>query len=113
MTAPLYHGTRYLDAILRSNILRRPIFGDRHVSLTRSSRIAAYWASLPRDDGEGAGAILVFDRDSLRARFRVEAFCHFAGDYALGQDEAEEAVLADIYPLDRFLLACFSEGVPL
>ena len=35
-------------------------------------RVAAHFATLPRDDDEGAGAILVFDRSSLNTRYKLE-----------------------------------------
>ena len=42
------------------------------VSFTRSPEVAAHWAALPRDDDEGSGAVLVFDRASLKARYKLE-----------------------------------------
>jgi len=43
------------------------------VAFTRSPDVVAYWtACVPPDDDEGAGAILVFDRRSLKTRYRLE-----------------------------------------
>ena len=67
----LFHGTRYRERVLVSGILKFSP-GGQTVSFTRSPDVAAYWATLPRDDDEGAGAVLVFDRASLRARYKLE-----------------------------------------
>jgi hypothetical protein len=67
----LFHGTRYRESVLASGILRFPP-GAQTLSFTRSPDVAAHWAALPRDDDEGAGAVLVFDRASLRARYKLE-----------------------------------------
>lgn len=67
----LFHGTRYQERVLASGILKFPP-GGQTVSFTRSPDVAAYWATLPRDDDEGGGAVLVFDRASLRARYKLE-----------------------------------------
>jgi hypothetical protein len=42
------------------------------VSFTRSPKVAPHWATFQRDDDEQAGAILVFDRASLKTRYKVE-----------------------------------------
>jgi hypothetical protein len=65
----LYHGTRYRELILASGLLALSNSGC--VYFTRDVETAVHWATLPRDD-EDAGAILVFDRPSLRARYRLE-----------------------------------------
>ena len=44
-------------------------------------------ATLPRDDDEGGGAILVFDRKALRSRYELE--CHAEG---WPVEEAEERI---------------------
>jgi hypothetical protein len=67
----LFHGTRYRESVLASGILRCAP-GAQTLSFTRSPDVAAHWAGLPRDDDEGAGAVLVFDRASLRARYKLE-----------------------------------------
>jgi hypothetical protein len=67
----LFHGTRYRQSILASGILRFTP-ATHTLSFTRSPDVAAHWAGLPRDDDEGAGAVLVFDRASVRARYKLE-----------------------------------------
>ena len=42
------------------------------MAFSRSPRVAAHFATLPRDDDEGVGAILVFDRPSLKTRYKLE-----------------------------------------
>jgi hypothetical protein len=68
----LFHGTRYWRQIARSGLLKYAPVGPPVVSLTRSAAIAGDMATLPRDDDEGGGAILVFDRPSLKSRYRLE-----------------------------------------
>jgi hypothetical protein len=80
----LYQGTRHRELILASGLLALSNSGG--VYFTRDVETAVHWATLPRDD-EGEGAILVFDRPSLRARYRLERFI-----YAEGENEFEEAV---------------------
>jgi len=67
----LFHGTRYRESILASGILRFSS-GVHTLSFTRSPYVAAHWAALPRDDEEQAGTVLVFDRASLKARYKLE-----------------------------------------
>lgn len=62
----LYHGTRYLEAILTEGILRRVPIGDTHFSLTTKKSVAQYWARIVRDDVEGSGFILKLDGKRLR-----------------------------------------------
>ena len=69
----LFHGTRYAELILKTKVLFRTGFGDQKVSLTRSAEVPAYWALLDRDDDEGRGVILIFDRRSLERRYKFEA----------------------------------------
>jgi len=65
----LFHGTRHRESVLTSGFLK---YGSQGVPFTRSPAVAAHFATLPRDDDEGAGAILVFDRSSLRTRHKLE-----------------------------------------
>jgi hypothetical protein len=67
----LFHGTRYRESILASGILRFSP-GVQTLSFTRSPYVAAHWAALPRDDEEQAGTVLVFDRASLKTRYKLE-----------------------------------------
>ena len=54
----LFHGTRY-RAILASGFLRAAEVGPNCVCFSRSPEVAAFSATLPRDDDEGSGAIFV------------------------------------------------------
>jgi hypothetical protein len=85
--SPLFHGTRYLSQILRCGALRAAEIGDCVVCFTRSPEEAAFWATLKRDDGNELGAVLVFDRDRLRTRYRLDA-----GNASELRDEHEERV---------------------
>src|ERR1700722_12272969 len=67
----LFHGTRHRERVLESGFLR-PSPASQAVAFSRSARVAAHFATLPRDDDEGVGAILVFDRASLKTRYRLE-----------------------------------------
>ena len=80
----LYHGTRYRELILASGLLALSNSGG--IYFTRDVETAVHWATLPRND-EGEGAILVFDRPSLRARYRLE--CTLEDE---GSEEFEEVV---------------------
>lgn len=72
-TDALFHGTRHLEAILGNAVLACSIVVPK-VAFTRSPEEAAYWAKLPRDDDEGRGAVLIFDRHRLAARYRLECW---------------------------------------
>ena len=68
----LFHGTRYRGLILASGFLKFSVIGPKCVCFSRSPEIAAFSATLPRDDDEGSGTILIFDRRSeLDPRFRT------------------------------------------
>jgi hypothetical protein len=67
--------------------------GDPVVSFSRSPEVAAYWADVTRDDDEGRGAVFVFDRRSLAARYRLEPFHDPIWDMPTSRsDEMEERV---------------------
>jgi hypothetical protein len=74
----LYLGTRCPLWILRQNSLSAWSGDeyDEHVWFTRSPEFASLFASLSMDDAmdEGLGAIFVFDRRSLRCRYRLRPF---------------------------------------
>jgi hypothetical protein len=67
----LFHGTRYRESILASGFLKISQC-SQCVAFTRSPVVAAHFATLPRDNDDGVGAILVFDRASLKTRYRLE-----------------------------------------
>jgi hypothetical protein len=85
---PLFHGTRYPLTILKSGKLIPGPCGDVAVCFTRSALVAAYWATLPRDDGEDRGAVFVFDRDRLSTCYQFDTSEHFDVE----DDEQEERV---------------------
>jgi hypothetical protein len=97
----LFHGTRHRERVLESGFLR-PSPASQAVAFSRSARVAAHFATLPRDDDEGVGAILVFDRASLKTRYRLECIAdgwvadpsEFNELWRAAHDEFEECVFA-------------------
>jgi hypothetical protein len=103
--AVLYHGTRYPTSILRKGVLFSPEPGLGKVSLTRSPEVAAYWALMERCPDEGRGAILLFDQNALRCRYKIRAV-HEKWVKVNGghwHDEAEEQS-PDIANIARYLI---------
>jgi len=94
----LYYGTRYPSSILNTGIVLRNAHGVRAISFTRSADIAADFALLERDDDEGRGAILIFDRQSLRSRYRIEPFSEPK------RDELEERTWDDLVNVGSHLV---------
>jgi hypothetical protein len=89
----LFHGTRSPASIVRSGMLLFATSGDPVISFSRSPEVAAYWADVPRDDDEGRGAVFVFDRRSLAARYRIKPFHDRIWDKPpYRNDEMEERV---------------------
>ena len=70
----LFHGTRYRGLILASGFLKAAEVGPNCVCFSRAPEVAAFSATLPRDDDEGSGAILIFDRASLKTRYKLECY---------------------------------------
>ena len=104
---PLFHGTRYLSSILSDGYLK-PTGDPEAVRFSRSADAAAYWATMERGEGEdGRGAILVFDRDRLNARYRLELI-----DDSLYIAEQEELVSGRNVPLGLALIGIISERFP-
>lgn len=105
----LYHGTRYVHSILSMGTIFHSFPGEPQVALTRSPETAAYFALLPRDDDEGQGAILIFDRQSLQSRYRIERWHDtFWDDAKSRNDEMEERIWEDITDVGRHLLGMVS-----
>jgi hypothetical protein len=104
---PLFHGTRYLNEILASGFLEPSTVGATAVCFSRSPDAAAYWAAMPRDDDEGRGAVLVFDRDRLATRYRLDLVNE--GIYI---DEQEERVWCREIPLGIALIGIASQPIP-
>lgn len=89
----IFHGTRYPRQILMQDTLLYSRSGYQAVFFTRSLQVASYWALLERDDDEQDGAVLVFDRPRLRARYRLVPFHDPIWDTPQKlNDEAEELV---------------------
>lgn len=85
----LFHGTRYMTAILRDGALRPAPVGDRHISLTTNMAEANHWAMVARDDDEGDGTIIVLSTPALlEAGYRPRRFW----SKAASRDEHEWAV---------------------
>ena len=103
---PVFHGTRYANAILAAGTLVPDRFvGDPVVCFSRSPFEAAFWATLPRDIDEGRGAVLVFDRDRLAMRYRLEPCDNAFFDV----DEQEERVWERDIPLSVGLVGIASQ----
>ena len=88
---PLFHGTRYADQILRRGALVPAEVGDPVISFTRNPAIAFHFACLPRGSCSATPTILVFERDRLRANYRLEPVAAGWNDHPEGDRyEAEE-----------------------
>ena len=63
---------------------------------------------LERDDDDGRGAILVFDRDRLKTRYRLELI-----DESWSIAEQEECICSRNVPLGLALIGIISEQFPI
>ena len=105
----LYHGTRHLRSVLRMNTLFCSYPGDKQISFTRSPEVAAYVASIERDNDEGEGAVLVFNRRALQNRYRLDLWHDFHEMEEM--EEMEERVWGrDIPEVQRYLLGIAMVG---
>lgn len=103
----LYHGTRYLGAILGEQKLRCAPIGDTHFSLTTKKAEARYWAELYRDDVTRFGYILTHDDDRLcKAGFTLMPY----RSPAASRDEREIACVEAIGNILCFIVK--TEKVP-
>jgi hypothetical protein len=115
----LFHGTRHRESVLTSGFLQSSPY-IQTVSFTRSPKVAAYWAALPRDDDEGSGAVLVFDRASLKARYKFECVDNgWEFDpsthnefWRADHDEFEEQVWARNVEIAPHLIGLISTPIP-
>src|SRR3984957_11356542 len=111
----LFYGTRHRERVLESGFLR-PSPASLAVAFSRSPRVAAHFATLPRDDDEGVGAILVFDRPSLKTRYKLECIdngwatdaSEFNEFWRDKHDEFEEHVFARDVEIALNLIAMIS-----
>ena len=82
-------------SIFKTGVLFYSDPGHPKVSFTRAPEVAAYWALLERDYDEGRGSVFIFDRQSLKRRYKVKAnpevYWHTK---TLFHDEAEEEIWA-------------------
>jgi hypothetical protein len=114
----LFHGTRRRERVLESGFLR-PSRASQAVAFSRSARVAAHFATLPRDDDEGVGAILVFDRSSLKTRYKLECIdngwatdaSEFNEFWRAMHDEFEEHVFARDVEIAPHLIAMISTPI--
>jgi hypothetical protein len=105
----LYHGTGYPQSILRTGVLFASDPSDPKVSLTRSPEVAAYFALLPRDDREERGAILIFDRERLRCRYRIYPVQEREVEIWYRHNEAEEELWGHLIDVSNYLIGFVSE----
>jgi hypothetical protein len=105
----LYHGTRHVQSVLTTGVLFPPEEGGK-VCFTRSADEAAYWALLPRTEDEGHGAILIFDRQLLHCRYRIEPNHDPIFDTNKHRrDEYEEEIWSEVVNVGKYLIGLVSE----
>ena len=104
----LYHGTRYAQSILRTSVLFAADPDDPRISLTRSPEVAAYFASMPRDDCEGRGAILIFDRERLRRHYKIYPLEEREVGFRGRHNEAEEELWGNLTDVGTYLIGFVS-----
>jgi hypothetical protein len=100
----LYHGTRHAQSILKIGVLF-PVEDGGKVCFTRSAEEAAYRALRPRTEDEGRGAVLIFDRQLLHCRYKIEPYHDPIWDNKTTcHDEAEEAIWAEVTNVGKYLI---------
>ena len=96
-------------SIFKTGVLFYSDPGHPKVSFTRAPEVAAYWALLERDYDEGRGSVFIFDRQSLKRRYKVKAnpevYWHTK---TLFHDEAEEEILANVTDIGNHLIGLVS-----
>jgi hypothetical protein len=86
------------------------ISGIQAVFFTRAAETAAYFALSERDDDEGQGAILIFDRQSLRCRYRIEPWHdELWNDETDCNDEMEERIWENVTDVGHHLIGLITE----
>lgn len=103
----LFHGTSLGSMIARTNTLLYPSVGDPAISFTRSPETAVHFATLPKDFDDGLPTVFVFNRQSLRSRYRVEPYqCPPPENHKEGKFEMEEMIWhRDVEHVSRHLTA--------
>jgi hypothetical protein len=72
--------------------------------------LTAYWAFVERDSDESRGAILIFDRQSLRCRYRIKPWNDDIWDDETGRrDEMEERIWEHVTDVGRHLIGLVTE----
>lgn len=105
----LYHGTRHVQSVLTTGVLFPPGEGGK-VCFTRSADEAAYWALLPRTEDEGRGAILIFDRQLLHCRYKIEPNHDPIFDTNKRcRDESEEEIWSEVVNVGKYVIGLVSE----
>ena len=107
----LFHATRYRRSVLASGKLMFAQSGSPVVSFTRSPDVAGDLATLPRDDDEGSGAILIFDRASLRTRYKLECHDDKWECYEGRIDEFEECVVERDVEISPHLIGLVAQPI--
>ena len=103
----LFCGTKNPRNIIRDDELRAfdPL-DNPAISFARLFHVAVHFAMLHRDDEEATGAILIFDRELLRTRYRLEPYHDpIFDDNKRSASETEERIeVGAIRDLKRYLL---------
>jgi hypothetical protein len=112
----LFHGTKTPCTIAMQDVLR--CHDNSAISFTRLLHVAAYWATLRRDQDEQYGAVLVLDRTKLAQRYRLECyrdpiFDDFPERAARKSSEAEECIVGrDVTNLRRYIVdVIWTDGI--
>jgi hypothetical protein len=111
-------GDKDRERILGDGYLK-PAPPSQAVSFSRSPKVAAHFATLPRDYNEGGGAILVFNRSSLKTRYKLECIddgwvadpSEFTEFWRAAHDEFEERVFAREVEIAPHLIAIISTPI--
>ena len=99
-TQVLWHGTRFMSAILRDDELGAPIVGESSVFFSTSPDIAGFWACFCRPFDEGRAGLIALDRSKLAAKFSITPVQHFPEPFYRG-----EAIDAPLEGLSEFIVA--------
>jgi hypothetical protein len=95
----LWHGTRFLSAILRDDELGTPIIGESSVFFSTNPDIAGFWACHCRPFDEGRAGLIALDRSKLAAKFPITAVRHYPEPFYRG-----EAIEAPLEGLSEFVV---------
>jgi len=83
---------------------------DPKICLIRSTEVAAYWSLIDRDDDEGCGSILIFDRRSLERRYKIKANPEvYWYSKITFHDEAKEEIWDNVVDIGKHLIDVVSD----